>query len=258
MITAAIKRKLLQAGAGALVMLLLAAGATILYYKHQADRWHRQSVQNWFSADSAKAAADSTREISDRNATLARIRGQGFEIVQRQVVQQTLRGDSLDRALQLQAKVNADLTFQLAELRTRSTSTQPVVQTPEGVRSAEFQVSQVPFTGSARVALPPAPAKGTLDLSLKVAPAMITQRIGCTDPDSQGGRSAFATIVTPSWLSVTIDRVEQSRDVCNAGFLQEKVPRFTTKVFHTARDVAAIAGLTWGITELVKLLRGER
>lgn len=177
-----------------------------------------------FHADSVIASKDTTHlvdlsELSKRELEKLKL-GDSLQVVQRLMVQAIGKNDVLERALGLERRARLSLTAQLDSLRLVVVSPGPVVETPEGVRSATFQVDSVPFSGTVSVALPRPPAVGSLNLAIGVVPAVFALRVSCgTAPPGSTVRPAVVTTTGPNWLTMTLGRLEQDPATCNQGTL---------------------------------------
>lgn len=199
------------------IPVILALLVALAVARADAAKWRRNATREGFRADSAAAAADTTRRIVvDRDRELARALA-GLDLYERRVVQLERLPSDLATALGTQASAIASMQASIVALSARVTSTNPVVETPAGDRSASFTVDQAPYTGTVGVVLPPPPASGRMDLNIRLAPAPLTLTLSCRDGAGPAGiREALANVTTPPWLEVDIRRVEQSAAVCNA------------------------------------------
>lgn len=185
-----------------------------------------EAQREWisFHADSISAASDTTRMIllleRDRERLLF---GDSIALVQKLVLQIQQRRDSLDRLLRLERRALLSLTATVDSLRAVVTSRGPVTETPEGVRSATFQVDSVPFHGSVSVQLPRPPASGSLALNIGIAPATFNVRLSCgVAPAGSTVRPATVTTSGPNWLTMTLGRLEQDPEICNQATLAKR------------------------------------
>jgi hypothetical protein len=187
------------------VLLLFAAG-TCWRLKRAQGAVHEQA----FKADSAIAAADTTRAVNER---AKKVLGDSIRGVERRAWQAEIERNALDKALGRVTQALSNVTFALKELRA-SGATSRVLES-DGVRTATFKVDSVPYHANATVALPPAPQPGRFTLSVKLDPATIGVRVQCGKAKGAGVRPATMTVTTPSWLTAQIDSPQFSPEVCN-------------------------------------------
>ncbi len=161
--------------------------------------------------DSAEAAADSTRAASAR---VTSVLGTQLAAVQRRVVQQRQRADSLDQELGLERRARMQVALRADSLLAVATAA-VTADSADSVRRARFEVREPPYTATAEVSLPRSPATGRLSLRVGLDPAPLELRIGC-GPVREGIRQATVTAVGPRWLSLDLAAVEQDPAVCQA------------------------------------------
>lgn len=197
--------------------IILALLVALAVARADAARAWRAATREGFRADSAAAAADTTRRIVvDRDRELARALA-GLDLYERRVVQLERLPSDLATALGTQASAIASMQASIVALSARVTSTNPVVETPAGERSATFAINQAPYSGSVGVTLPPPPASGRMDLNIRLAPAPLTLTLSCRDGAGPAGvREALANVTAPPWLQIQLSDIRQSAAVCNA------------------------------------------
>lgn len=196
-------------------LLLLLSSVTLLGIQTcRLDRAGKRADSNAARADSIAAVNDTTRVISGRALTaLQKLYGDSVRGFERRVLQLQPQKDALDRALERSTTANATLTARVRELEANATSSGSVTTTPEGDRKADFHVRQEPYTVGASVTLP-ASGPGRMAVRVALDSATIRPRLQCGQP--VGGYSPASVILTtPDWLSVRVDSVQQSPDICN-------------------------------------------
>jgi hypothetical protein len=164
----------------------------------------------WFRADSAQAAADTTRAVSAKVAKLLGDSVRGFE---RRAIQEKQERDALDKALKRERAARVALTVTVPEVKT----TAPVVSVSDSgdIRRGKFLVRKEPFTVSGAIELPKPPGDGKLDMNIALDPLRLNLRLGCSQQKQQGLRTATTSVFGPSWASIALDTVSQTREVCN-------------------------------------------
>jgi hypothetical protein len=186
-------------------------------------RAHRATAEQALAADTLRAHHDTSRAAALSARDSARILGDSLAARARLVLQLRQESDALDRALGQERIARQDLTATVRALRARVPASGPTDEDPEsGDRQAHFDVRSPPYTVSADVRLPPPPGRGDMAVAVTVDPAAIALRLGCGDPNAAGIRAATATATGPTWLALTIGRVEQTPDLCRSPALVER------------------------------------
>lgn len=162
-----------------------------------------------------KARVDTLRIVTGLSAkdSAALKLGDSVQVLTQLVVQTKQQRDAIDRALKQERTANVELRATIAELRT-STSGSGVTIGANDTRSDTFNVRQAPYTISARATLPAAGA-GRLDVAVRLDPANVGVRLGCSVDRFVGGvRQANVTLTAPTWLTLSTSSVEQDAGVC--------------------------------------------
>lgn len=179
----------------------------------QLDKARKDLGKVALEADTLRASRDTTKVVAIGLADSLRA-------VQRQVVQVKAAKDETDKRLGLERIARAQLTAKVAKLEATATSSAPVTESADGVRTAAFVVDSAPYFVEARVSLPRPPGAGTIALSVSLDPITLEARQGCSDANGSGIRSAFLTVTGPKWAQLSIDRVEQDPDLCRSPALE--------------------------------------
>lgn len=179
----------------------------------QLDRARKDLGAAALEADTLRASLDSTRVV---NVGL----GDTLRTVQRQAIQVAAERDAIDKALGLERIARVQLTAKVATLEAHATSSAPVTESVEGVRSAKFVVDSAPYFVQATVELPRPPGAGSIALSVNLDPIPLEARQGCGPANAAGIRSAFLTVTGPAWATVNLDRVEQDPGLCRSPALE--------------------------------------
>lgn len=154
-------------------------------------------------------AKDSVEAVNSK--TITRIQGD-LQVAQRRIVQTELEKDSLSIALKTQSKVRASLLVTIDSLKGH---VQTVVQKTDSTFTAKFpETHQPPFTVNATVDANIVQGIATLDFAVKIDPFKVGLDIGCGLAFNDV-RPATITLVTPSFVTVSVDTVKQSREVCS-------------------------------------------
>lgn len=167
-----------------------------------------------FGADSVQAVADSSRSsFYIRVASL----GDSLRVAERRAIQTVQRADVLDRALRLERRLRDSLRVAVDRLSHKVRSDSVVSDGADSERRAAFEVREVPYTVHAKVVLPRAPGRGSMDVRVEMDTMALDVRVGCGVATAAGVRPATAVVVGPRWASVRLGRVEQVPGVCAAG-----------------------------------------
>ena len=195
-----------KAGAGIIGVLVLA----IAILGWQVSSAKAAARDAGLRADSVVAANDTTRVA----AALRKLYGDSLAGVERRAIQAELSRSSADRLLERIAQANVTMAASIAGLAEHITSTGGTTESPEGVRTATFNVRKEPYTAVATAHLPTPPAAGSLDLNVTLDEARIGVRLQC-GVAVNNIRPASVLVTTPPWLRIRLDSVQQSPDVCN-------------------------------------------
>lgn len=179
----------------------------------QLDRARAAAGKAGLEADTLRASLDSTRVVAIGVADSLRA-------VQRQVIQVKAEKDDTDKRLGLERIARAQLTAQVQRLEVIVNSSAPVTESAEGVRSAKFVVDSAPYFVTATVDLARPPGVGTIALSVNLDPINLEARQGCGPANAAGIRSAFLTVIGPTWATVNLERVEQDPGLCRSPALE--------------------------------------
>lgn len=248
----------MKAAAIAITILVIALGGTVAVYEHLLANQREDLRAAALSLDSLQAVQDSTREVT---VALRNAIADSSRVFERRIVQVESERDLLDEALGRESIARTRLQLALDSVRGRTEA--PVSETPEGDRTASFQETRPPFTLTADVTLPPPPASGVLEWTVKVAPFEISPRIQCGDQSPV--RQATVLIEVPSWIEAEVLAARAHPDVCNAPALSPPTWHWPTAI-HVGAAGAAIAGTAAGkplegvgaaaVLELLNLIRG--
>lgn len=181
-------------------------------------------------ADSIDAENDTTRRAMLSERDRARLLGDSLAVVERRAVQAPQIQTALDKALKRERILRADLAAVVRESHTTTagtvTETRDTVRDPTRrdadsvgvglVRRGSFDIRDEPYTARAIVELPAPPARGSIDLSIRLDTARISVRPGCGPPDASGIRPATVAVSGPVWLGIALTHVEQSPDLCRS------------------------------------------
>jgi len=224
-------RAWLEVAAGVVVAVLLVVA------------WHRsqEARTEALRADRAEARADTTRLLAV-GAVLDQ------QVWERRALQQEQRADSVDRELRLTRKAYVALRVSIASLDTTVHGQTAALVSDTAVRTAHFDIRQVPFTAAADVRLPPPPAAGDLELRVSLDSLLLDLRLGCGQAGVGGVRPASAVVSGPPWARVALGRVEQAVEVCSPA------PPFLPSLGGFWRGAKAGAGLGAGATILMVML----
>jgi hypothetical protein len=199
----------------AVVWIIAALVAAIVVQSWRLGAARAEAKLAGLEALNAKARADSLRRVvglSARDSSALKL-GDSVQVLTQLVVQGKQQRDAIDRALKQEQTANVQLRATIAELRT-STSGTGVVVGPNDTRSDTFNVRQTPYTISARATLPAAGA-GRLDVGVRLDPANVGVRLGCSVDRFVGGvRQANVTLTAPTWLELATSSVTQDAGVC--------------------------------------------
>lgn len=202
-----------------LALAVVAAGlmSVIAVQDHRIRTLEQHSGKLALRNDSAAAAADTTRQVALENPKVAALLGDSLHLVQKRVIQVSMRNDSLDKALGLEKIARQDLAVRLESLQQVVAAGAATVQdSATGDRRASFNVRQAPYTLVANVELPSPPDTGKLDVHVSLDPIPLSARLSCAPPNADGIRSASIEASSPAWASVNFTNVQQSEDLCRS------------------------------------------
>ena len=120
--------------------------------------------------------------------------------------------DSLEAALKVKPAVVIHTQLVWDTIRIRDTVTVTVDATD--TRRASLDRTGPGWSASAQVALPPPPAPGLMELSVRLSDVVLGVRLGCGAPVG-GVRPATARVDAPAWVRVQLDQVLAEPGVCN-------------------------------------------
>jgi hypothetical protein len=191
------------------VVAVLVLGLLFFGQTCRLDRANRRHQATALRADSTEAANDTLKwVILDFEDSLP--------VLMQRIVQTEIERDSIDRQLKVESRVRAQLEVMVDSLQVTAAAPVTVDSTDStDTRSASFRVRQEPFTALALVELPPPPADGRIDLTIRVDPLPLNARVVC-GPRKDGIRRANVVFEVPEWASLRVERVSQDPAVCNA------------------------------------------
>lgn len=118
------------------------------------------------------------------------------------------------------------------------------IASAEATRNGAFDIRQPPYTVHASVALPPAPAAGTMALHVSLDTLRIELRLGCGRANAAGIRAATTTAAGPPWAAIQLTRVEQSPDICaSLGVPESRWAPFERAFSRVGFSVGYVAGV---------------
>ena len=168
------------------------------------------------AASNLVAERDSTRQVGQANARVARMLGDSLGVVERRVRQVAQRADALDRALgreRVARYAAVAVVDSLSRVVAASVDTSANEHAGD-VRVAKFNLRNPPYTVDADVAMPAPPDSARIQLRIGLDPIPIDTRVSCGPADAGGIREAMVSVATPKWASVRIGAVEQAAGVC--------------------------------------------
>lgn len=178
-------------------------------------------------ATNAIAERDSTRDLAQEHARVARLMGDSIRVVEKRVVQVKQKKDALDRALDGERRAKFELVARVDSLQRVATAS---VRADSNVRRAKFVVRKAPYTIGADVSIAAPPDSGRITLSVVMDPIPIEARIRCEKPDEHGVGAAAVVVSTPRWAGARMERIEQAPEVCAAA----RLPAARTSLFSMA------------------------
>lgn len=219
--------------AGAIAALVLTVGG-VGYGMHRANARADRAA---FQADSLAAVNDSTKRVM--NAKIQEAVGESTFVMQRRIIQSQTQPDAL--AKQLQAAFGAIqvmasvVTASIAERQGTATATTHS-DAGDSIRSATFTDRKPPYTLTADARLPRL-GTATLDWTIRTDPAKLGARLTCGIA-TNGIRRADLFLTTPSWLTATVDSVQQDPYICNS----DKSPNAAPSWWKPRRAVGCVGG----------------
>jgi hypothetical protein len=184
------------------------------------QRVQARAAQALLAQDTVEAARDTNRALP-----LIGVLGDSLRAAQRRAIQVEQRADKLDATLKLERVARERLEASVVALRITVKSDSSIddsrgvgVRRSRGdsVRRAIFDLRQAPYTVHADVALPEAPARGRMEVSVELDTLAFDVRVGCGAAGIEGVRPASVTVVGPAWALMRLSRVEQAPSVCSA------------------------------------------
>jgi hypothetical protein len=218
-----------------------AIAGVLLLFAGTAYAWHKANARAdraAFQADSLAAANDSTKRVMNRKIQEAV--GESTYVLQRRVVQASPANDAL--AMQLRAAFGAiqvmasAVTASIAERQGTATATTHA-DAGDSIRSASFNLRLTPYTLTADARLPRPPGRASLDATIRTDPAKIGARLTC-GPQTNGVRRADIFLTTPTWLTATVDSIQQDPFICNS----DKSPNAAAPWWKPKRSVGVLGG----------------
>jgi hypothetical protein len=189
----------------ALLVLLTATGLYAVTQQRRAASAERERRVVALERDRTEALADSTRmELLDAQ--------NGMVAYRRRAFQAELERDSLDERWQEESRVRAQLTAEVARLRT-SVEGETVTDSAD-VRLAGFQFYRRPFHVTANITVPPPPDPPVGEFDILLDEIKLGLRIACGEP-RYGIRPATVSISAEEWVRLTVDGIQQEAEVCN-------------------------------------------
>jgi hypothetical protein len=214
--------------AGAIGALALTVSG-VAYGMHRANQRADRAA---FQADSLAAVIDTTKRVLElKDSTI---------VWQRRIVQTQTEPDALARQLQaafgaIQVMATA-ITATIAERQGVASATTHA-DAADSVRTASFDLRLAPYTLTADARLPRPPGRATLDATIRTDPAKLGARLTC-GAATNGVRRADVFLTTPSWLTATVDSVQQDPYICNS----EKSPNAAPPWWKPKRSIGALGG----------------
>lgn len=219
--------------AGAIGALVLATSG-VAYGMHRANQRADRAA---FQADSLAAVVSTTKRVM--NAKIQQAVGESTYVLQRRIVQTQTAPDALAKelqaafgAIQVMASV---VTATVAQRQGTATATTHS-DASDSIRSASFNDRKAPYTITADARLPRG-GQATLDWTIRTDPAKLGARLTCGEP-TNGVRRADLFLTTPSWLTATVDSVQQDPYICNSS----KSPNAAPAWWKPKRSVGALGG----------------
>jgi hypothetical protein len=198
----------------------------LVLVRWEVSRWgenqrvEAKAKQAVLAQDTVEAARDTSRALP-----LIGVLGDSLRAAQRRALQVGQRADKLDASLKLERVARERLEASVVALRASVKSDSSIDDTRgvgvrrslgDSVRRAIFDLRQAPYTVHADVALPEAPARGRMEVSVELDTLAFDVRVGCGAAGIEGVRPASVTVVGPAWALMRLSRVEQAPSVCSA------------------------------------------
>jgi len=182
------------------------------------QRVEAEAKQAVLAQDTVEAARDTSRALS-----IEGVLGDSLRATQRRAIQVEQRADKLDAALRMERvardQLEASVVALRATVRTDTVSIERDPGTPgtrgDGVRRAVFDLRQEPYTVHSEVAIPAPPASGRMEVEVALDTLTLEVRVDCGIAPVDGVRPASLTVISPTWASIRLGRVEQTPTVCS-------------------------------------------
>lgn len=199
-------------------------------------------------AENLAAVRDTSRRLQLGVVAL----GDSLVLTERRAVQQQQRGDALDRALRVERRARVAVRLELPRVMSKTMGAAAALDSSGGgggndVRRAHFTIEQAWYSGSADVALPPAPERPQLSLDLGMRPIPLEVRLGCSARSASGVRRASATVAAPAWAKLTLTNVEQDVVVCSQPVTRAAAHRSLTTVLRERLAIVIGYGVSAGV-----------
>jgi hypothetical protein len=231
--------------------------AAILIDHHTLASARAEVARAAFAAANARALADTTRDVARDNKAIAAMLGDSLRMAQRQVQQVAQTRDSVDTALGLErtARYGAEASvdsLQQVLVASRSVSAGDSAKGAGETRHFTFALRQAPYTIAAHVEVPPSLDTARLSLQIALDSASVRVRLSCAKPNEHGVRAASIEAVTPAWVHVRLDAVEQAPELCASPALAPRAPgrpfvQFRKLMLGAGRIVPVNGTAGWGL-----------
>lgn len=213
--------------AGAIGVLIVGSTAAGLAWRAASRRADRAA----FQADSIAAVNDKTKQVLELKDSML--------VWQRRIVQTDTRPDALAQQLQaafgaIQVMASA-ITATVAQRQGTATALTHA-DASDSIRTASFNDRKAPYTLTADARLPRL-GTATLDWTIRTDPAKLGARLTC-GAATNGVRRADLFLVAPSWLTATVDSVQQDPYICNS----EKSPNAAPPWWKPKRSIGCLGG----------------
>jgi hypothetical protein len=205
---------------GLVIALSAALALTIRVERGRVTAARQQASSVALAASNVAAERDSTRMLARATSALASMLGDSVRLYERRIVQAAGERNALDAALHAATGDAQIAKYELQATTDSLNRTVAAAQSGEAndgrqdVRRADFVVRQPPYTLQARAEIPPPPDSARLSVRVALDPIHVAAHVLCATPDRNGIRAASVVASTPSWATITFDRLEQSPDLC--------------------------------------------